>query len=69
MSADQLERNRQTVVAFYDLMFNQCRPAEAIALYTGDTYIQHNPDVGDGVRMAAEHLASTSSSSASSRFF
>ena len=22
----ELERNRQNVVAFYDLMFNQCRP-------------------------------------------
>jgi predicted SnoaL-like aldol condensation-catalyzing enzyme len=24
------ERNKQNVVAFYDLMFNQCRPREAI---------------------------------------
>jgi predicted SnoaL-like aldol condensation-catalyzing enzyme len=24
------EQNRKTVVAFYDLMFNQCEPAEAV---------------------------------------
>ncbi|HUN08744.1 MAG TPA: nuclear transport factor 2 family protein [Aggregatilineales bacterium] len=45
---DQLERNKQTVMAFYDLMFNQCQPAEAMARYAGDQYIQHNPTVGDG---------------------
>ncbi len=27
---EQLERNKQAVLAFYDLMFNQCRPAEAM---------------------------------------
>lgn len=43
-----LERNKQTVVAFYDMMFNQCRPREAIAAYAGDHYTQHNPLVGDG---------------------
>ncbi|QFT98286.1 SnoaL-like domain protein [Roseovarius sp. THAF8] len=35
-------------MAFYDLMFNQCRPREAIAQFAGDTYIQHNPHVADG---------------------
>lgn len=45
---DQLERNKQTVMAFYDLMFNQCKPAEAMERYAGDHYTQHNPTVGDG---------------------
>jgi predicted SnoaL-like aldol condensation-catalyzing enzyme len=43
-----LERNKATAQAFYDLMFNQCEPAHAIARYAGDQYIQHNPGVADG---------------------
>ena len=58
-----LEENKRTVTSFYDLMFNQCRPAEAMEKFTGDTYIQHNPGVGDGkqafidyfTRMASEY--------------
>jgi predicted SnoaL-like aldol condensation-catalyzing enzyme len=42
------ERNKQNVMAFYDLMFNQCRPRDAIERYAGEQYIQHNPGVADG---------------------
>lgn len=60
---DQLERNKQAVMGFYDLMFNQCKPADAIQQYAGEVYIQHNPHVADGKqafiayfeRMAAEY--------------
>jgi len=56
-------QNKANAQAFYDLMLNQCRPAEAIERYVGASYTQHNPGVGDGRqafinyfdRMAAEY--------------
>ena len=44
----RLEQNKLTAKAFYDLMFNQCQPREAVEKYVGDMYIQHNPEVGEG---------------------
>lgn len=44
----ELERNKENVKAFYDLMFNECQPREAIERYAGADYRQHNPHVGDG---------------------
>ncbi|QFT91566.1 SnoaL-like domain protein [Roseovarius sp. THAF9] len=44
----QTDRNKANAMAFYDLMFNQCRPRDAIARFAGDVYIQHNPHVADG---------------------
>jgi predicted SnoaL-like aldol condensation-catalyzing enzyme len=44
----RLEQNKRTAKAFYDLMFNQCQPREAVEKYVGDMYIQHNPEVGEG---------------------
>lgn len=54
---------KRDVIAFYEMMFNDCRPEEAIARYAGDDYIQHNPHVASGKqgfidyfnRMAAEY--------------
>lgn len=43
-----LEQNKETVRAFYELAFNQKKPEEAVARYVGSTYIQHNPMAGDG---------------------
>lgn len=60
---DQLEINKRNVMGFYDMMFNGCKPREAIEAYVGDVYIQHNAEVADGkeafiayfTQMAAEY--------------
>jgi predicted SnoaL-like aldol condensation-catalyzing enzyme len=54
--SDTLERNTQNARAFYDLAFNECRPAEAADRYIGDVYIQHNPLVGDGKEAFVEYF-------------
>jgi predicted SnoaL-like aldol condensation-catalyzing enzyme len=51
-----LEDNKKTAIAFYDLMFNQCRPREAIEKYSGAYYRQHNPHVADGKEPFIEYF-------------
>ena len=43
-----LERNKQTVVEFYELAFNGKQPEQAVEKYVGNEYIQHNPQAPDG---------------------
>lgn len=43
-----LATNKRNVREFYAMMFNDCRPREAIERYAGAEYIQHNPHVATG---------------------
>lgn len=42
-----LKANKKNAVAFYQMSYDG-NPAEAVRLFVGDEYIQHNPLVGDG---------------------
>ena len=42
-----LEQNKENAIAFYKAAY-EGSPKQAVDLYVGDDYIQHNPDVADG---------------------
>jgi len=46
-AADEQERNKQTVLAFYEQGLNR-KDADAALAYVGPEYIQHNPNAADG---------------------
>jgi predicted SnoaL-like aldol condensation-catalyzing enzyme len=54
--ADRLAQNKRNAMAFYDLMFNQCKPAEAVARFVGASYTQHNPAVADGIEAFIDYF-------------
>jgi len=43
-----IEQNKCNVVAFYELMFNDCQPRLAVEKFVGGEYIQHNQHVTSG---------------------
>ena len=58
----QTERNKENAIAFYKMAY-EGQPKLAVEKFIGDEYIQHNPDVADGLdgfinyfnRMATEY--------------
>lgn len=44
---NDLESNKKTAIDFYRMAYLG-EPANAVAMYVGAQYIQHNPMVGDG---------------------
>jgi predicted SnoaL-like aldol condensation-catalyzing enzyme len=47
-SMSSIEENKEAVVSYYTLAFNDKKPEEAVAQYVGSKYIQHNPQAPDG---------------------
>ena len=43
-----LEENKKNAIAFYKTAY-EGNPKKAVENYVGDEYIQHNPDVSDGL--------------------
>lgn len=43
-----LSINKRLAMDCLDMIFNQHKPAQAVAQYIGDSYRQHNPDAPDG---------------------
>ena len=43
-----LDQNKANAIAFYRMAY-EGNPKKAIKLFIGNEYIQHNPDVADGL--------------------
>lgn len=56
-ASDNLARNKENVIAFYELAFNQHKLDEAVEKYVAEPYIQHNPGVADGGKAFIDSFA------------
>ena len=43
-----IEANKRNVIAYYERVFNDHEPEDAVERYVGSEYIQHNPMAPDG---------------------
>lgn len=53
---ERLERNKAAAMDFYDLLFNQNRPAEGVERFVGNEYIQHDPNVDNGQQAVIDYF-------------
>jgi len=53
--AQDLALNKRHAIAFYRMAY-EGNPVEAVKLYVGDEYIQHNPLVGNGPEPFIEYF-------------
>ena len=49
------EQNKQNAIAFYKTAY-EGTPRKAVEKYVGEEYIQHNPDVADGLEGFIEYF-------------
>jgi len=52
---NRLEQNKQNAIAFYRMAY-EGNPRKATELYVGSEYIQHNPDVKNGIQGFIEYF-------------
>ena len=52
----QVEKNKEIAVAFFNMIFNEHKVAEAFELYADPIYIQHNPLAATGAQPAIDFL-------------
>ena len=50
-----LQQNKKNAISFYRMAY-EGNPQQAVELYVGDRYIQHNPDVRDGLSGFIEYF-------------
>ncbi len=52
---ENLEQNKLNAIAFYKMAF-EGNPQQAVNLYVGSEYIQHNPLVGNGIEPFVDYF-------------
>jgi len=60
-------RNKDTVLRFYDLVINEKRSEESIALFMAPNYIQHNPLIPDGAQALGQFFGQITRDRANAR--
>ena len=60
-------RNKDNVLAWYDLMINRKKPEEAAAKFVNLAYVQHNPLIADGSDALGKYFGQVMRQHASAR--